>query len=110
MCSDLDSDPYLKGQGHTTFKGQSTHPHVRAITYVCIDGFKDFIVKMFIYPRIIWLPIKHLVFPIFLFLTSGSVQYWSGSTYQSGLEKNKMFSKNNGRGYSRLLDCLVGLF
>ena len=26
---------------------------------------------------------------------SGSVQFWSGSTYQSGWEKNKMFSKDN---------------
>ena len=47
--------------------------------------------NMFIYPRIFRLPIKQLVFPIFPFLTSGSVQFWSGSTYQSGWEKNKMF-------------------
>ena len=41
MCSDLDSDPYLKGQvhrSHETFKDQSTHARVRAITYVRIDG------------------------------------------------------------------------
>jgi len=30
---------------------------------------------------------KQLVFPIFPFLTSGSVQFWSGSTYQSGSKK-----------------------
>ena len=38
MCSDLDPDPDLNGQGHETFKGQSTHARVRAITYICIDG------------------------------------------------------------------------
>ena len=47
--------------------------------------------NMFIYPRIFRLPINHLVFPIFPFLTNGSVQFWSGSTYLSGWEKNKMF-------------------
>ena len=45
MCSDLDLDPYLNGQGHT-FKGQSTHAHVRAITYVCIDGLPSNMVQM----------------------------------------------------------------
>ena len=57
--------------------------------------------NMFIYPRIFRLPIKQLVFPIFPFLTSGSVHFWSG------WKKNKMFLKNNGRGYSRPLGCLV---
>jgi len=39
---------------------------------------------MFIFPRIFRLSIKQLVFPIFPFLTSDSVQFWSGSTHQSG--------------------------
>jgi len=46
---------------------------------------------MFRYPRILRLPIKQLVFPIFPFLTRDSEQFWSSSTYQSGWEKNKMF-------------------
>jgi len=41
-----------------------------------------------LYQRIFRLPIKQLVFAIFPFLTSDSVQLWSGSTYQSGWEKN----------------------
>ena len=48
---------------------------------------------MFIYPRIYSLPIKQLVFPIFPFLTSGSVQFWSGSTYQSVERKTKCSKK-----------------
>ena len=39
MCNDLDLDPYMKRSlSHNTFKGQSTHARVRAITYICIDG------------------------------------------------------------------------
>jgi len=37
------------------------------------------------------LPIKQLVFPLFPFLTSGSVQFWSGSTYSQVERKNEMF-------------------
>jgi len=44
------------------------------------------------------LPIKQLVFPIFPFLISGSVHFWSGSMYQSSWEKNKMFWKKQRRG------------
>ena len=64
---------------------------------------------MCIYPRIFRLPIKQLVFAIFQFLTSGSVQFWSGSTYQSGWEKNKNVLKKQqwGGNYSGPLDCLV---
>ena len=39
MCSDLDPDPYFKGQGHT-------HARVRAVTYVHIDGLPANLVQM----------------------------------------------------------------
>ena len=84
MCSDLDPDQSLKGQGYTSIQAC-----VRAIAYVCIDGLPSSVVimsleTMCINPRLFRLPVKQLVFPIFPFLTSASVQFWSGSTYQSG--------------------------
>ena len=33
-------------RSHETFKGQSTHARVRAITYVCIDGLPSNLVQM----------------------------------------------------------------
>jgi len=44
MCSDLDPDIYLKGQGHTIHL--STNARVCAITYVCIDGLPSNLVQM----------------------------------------------------------------
>jgi len=35
-----------RSRSHKTFKGQSTHAHVRAITYVCIDGLLSNLVQM----------------------------------------------------------------
>ena len=48
---------------HKTFKGQSTHARVRAITSVCIDGLPlgtnvVLIETMCVYPRLFRLPIK----------------------------------------------------
>ena len=63
MCSDLDPDPYLKGQGHTTYLKVRVHMLVS------------------IYPKVFRLPIKPFVFPIFPFLTSGSVQFWYNFKY-----------------------------
>ena len=80
---------------HNTFKDQSTRARVRAITYVCIDGLPSNLIQMLsLLRRCAYIQeylslIKQLVFPIFPFLTSGSVQ-WSGSMYPSGSEKNKM--------------------
>ena len=62
-----------RSRSQDTFKVQSTHACVRTITYVYT------VHKMCIYPIIFRLPIKQLVFPIFPFLTSGSVHFWSGS-------------------------------
>ena len=42
------------------------------------------------YPSITCIPIKQLVFPIVPFLTSGSVQLWSGSMYQYQREKQNV--------------------
>ena len=47
MCSDLDSDPYLKVQGHTRhLKIRLHNDFVCAITYVCIDGLPSNLVQM----------------------------------------------------------------
>ena len=48
MCSDRDSDPYLKGQGHTRHLKVRVHNHacVRTITYVYIDGLPSNLVQM----------------------------------------------------------------
>ena len=51
---------------------------VHSITYVCIDGLPSNLVQtmtMCMYLRTFRVPIKQLVFPIFPFLTSGSVQF-----------------------------------
>ena len=71
-----------RSKSHKTFKGQSSHTRVRAITYLCSDGLPSNLVQMLsslgrcsYYPRIFRLLIKLLVFPIFPFLTSGSVQF-----------------------------------
>ena len=33
-------------RSHKTFKGQSTHAHVRAITHLCIDGLPSNLVQI----------------------------------------------------------------
>ena len=64
---------------------------------------------MCIYPRIFRLPIKQFVFPIFSFLTSGKEQFWSGSTHQSGWEKNKMSKKTTAGDIAVLWTALLNL-
>ena len=59
-------------RSHKTFKGQSTHAPVCAITQICIDGLPSNLVQMLSSLR-----------QCAVTLTSGSVQLWSGSTYQS---------------------------
>ena len=102
----LGSIPH-RSRSHETFKGQSTHACVSTITYIYIDGLPSNI-----YLRIFRLPIKQLVFPIFPFLSSCSVKFWSGSTYQSGWEKNKMFLKKTTAGDIAVLknDLFILLF
>ena len=55
------------------------------------------------------LPIKQLVFPIFSFLTSGSVHFSSGLTYQYSQvkRKTKCSKQNKGGGYRGSFDCRV---
>ena len=46
MCIDLDSDPYLKGQGHTRHLKVRVHMLVLKLTYVCMDGLPSNLEQM----------------------------------------------------------------
>ena len=63
MLCDLDLWGMDQGQGHTTYLKVRVHMLVS------------------IYPKVFTLPIKPFVFPIFPFLTSGSVQFWYNFKY-----------------------------
>jgi len=92
-----------RSSSHKTFKGQSTHACVCAITYICMDGLPSNLLQMLSSLRWCAVTLTQIhtsnvkvtqdqttcipYFPI------GSVQFWSGSTYQWGWEKNNVLKK-----------------
>ena len=114
MCSDLDPDPYLKrSRSHETFKSQSTHARVRAITYICIDGLPSNLVQMLSSLKRCAYIQEYLGYQsnnlYFLFAHSWPLIVYNFGQVQhtSQVERTSECSKKQWRGYSHPLDCLV---
>jgi len=118
MCSDIDLDPCLKGQGHTRHLKvrQSKHAGVRTITYICIDGLPSDLVQMLTSLNIFIFIQEYLGYRsnnlYFLFSHSGPVVVYNFGRVQrtSQVERKKNVLKKTTAGdIAVLLTALLNL-